>query len=512
MTRHLLRDVGARPPRPQGALSSLPPIGSRLALHESAHARFARAIRETPPQLDRAALASAYDAWLEGTMATTIRDGVATIPVRGVLFKDWNWYCYYMGGSTYQAIAYDLELALESPHVHAIILAVDSPGGQVDGVEELAALIYAARGGETPIVAHVDGYGASAAYWITSAASRVLAQATAGLGSIGAMMTFVDYTGLNKELGIEEIDIISTQSPKKNADPKTAEGKKLYQVEVDDLAGVFIERAAEYRGTDVETVLAQFGQGDVFIGQRAVDAGLADAISTYDALHRELTEQFGQVMVPVSQLATMRAAALAVPQLASAPAASLSTGKAMTPKPKAATPKPGAATPPANASAEAATDDEDKKDDEEQDTSAEEQEPKKGDEDEDEEEETTASAQAVKSISAIRAEAAAAERDRIKAIRALGGPGSEAVVAQCIDDPDCTVEKAALAILTASKQGKQAHLKKAAADEGEFTPPANTEGGAAAGADQDAQVIARISNTYLEHRRPGAKLANRGGK
>ena len=95
-------------------------------------------------------------------------DGVAVLPVQGVISPKANLMTQISGGASAQLLQRDLAAALADPRVSAVVLAIDSPGGSVFGSPDLAAQIYAARDVK-PIVAHTDGMMASAAYWISSA-------------------------------------------------------------------------------------------------------------------------------------------------------------------------------------------------------------------------------------------------------------------------------------------------------------------------------------------------------
>jgi signal peptide peptidase SppA len=220
---------------------------------------------------------------LDNTHAVTVRDGVATIPVDGPLFKRADFFSAVSGATTYEQLATDLTAALEDPKVSAIVLAIDSPGGEVTGVSELAALIRAASE-RKPVVAHVEGLGASAAYWLASAATEVVTGETGILGSIGVRMTITDRREADAARGTKTYEIVSSQSPSKVSDPSTEDGRSRIQATLDALAGVFIAEVARYRGVSEETVLGQFGQGGVLVGADAVEAGLADRVASYEAV------------------------------------------------------------------------------------------------------------------------------------------------------------------------------------------------------------------------------------
>jgi ClpP class serine protease len=142
--------------------------------------------------------------------------------------------------------------------------------------------------GKKPIVAYVGGMGASAAYWIASAADKIVAAPTAQLGSIGVIATYTDDRKAQEASGKTAISIVSSQSPKKNPDPSTDDGRAQIQQRIDAMARVFIGSVAENRGVSAAKVIADFGKGDVFVGADAVAAGLADEIGNFEAVVAEL--------------------------------------------------------------------------------------------------------------------------------------------------------------------------------------------------------------------------------
>ena len=231
----------------------------------------ARAIGLTPEAMLRLSGEQPHD-------ELDVRDGVAVIPVRGYLTRR----SYWRGDrASYEWIGARLEEALGRYNVKAIVFEVDSGGGEVNGTEELASKIRAARG-RKPITAYVLGQAASAAYWIASAASRVVVGRTSMVGSVGVIWSYIDWSKYDARIGIEEIAIVSSQSPDKALDPKTEHGRSRVQTTVDQLAGVFVGDVARNRGKSDEQVIADFGQGWVLVGAEAVSAGMADRVGTFD--------------------------------------------------------------------------------------------------------------------------------------------------------------------------------------------------------------------------------------
>lgn len=211
---------------------------------------------------------------LQNTRSVSIRDGVAIVPVVGPIFRYANLFTEVSGATSLSVLATDFAAALDNPQVDAVVLAIDSPGGQAAGIAEFAQLI---RRANKPVIAYADNLAASAAYWIGAAAQRLVLAKTAEVGSIGAVVT-LDTASARAG----QIVVVSSQSPNKRPDVSTSEGRAQIQARLDALAQVFVEDVAAYRGVSVDKVLSDFGRGDVLMGQAAVAAGMADEISTLE--------------------------------------------------------------------------------------------------------------------------------------------------------------------------------------------------------------------------------------
>ena len=227
---------------------------------------------------------------LENTLGTEVRSGVALIPISGPLFRHADVFAEISGATSYATIRKDFETALNDPTVRSIVLDIDSPGGEVHGVAELANAIYDARG-RKPITAYVGGQGASAAYWLASAADEIVAAETAELGSIGVRVAIIDDSEQQKKDGRRRIEFVSSQSPFKRMDPKEESDRARLQVRADELADLFISAVARNRGTTSEVVAKMYGEGDTLIGARAVQAGLADKLGSLEGVIAQLSDR-----------------------------------------------------------------------------------------------------------------------------------------------------------------------------------------------------------------------------
>ena len=121
----------------------------------------------------------------------SVENGVAVVPVHGVISKKMNLLSQISGGASTELIKRDIAAAMSDDEIHKVVLDIDSPGGSVDGTQELAQFIYSLRG-EKPIVAVANGQITSAAYWLGSQAHGFAATKGASVGSIGVYAPVVD--------------------------------------------------------------------------------------------------------------------------------------------------------------------------------------------------------------------------------------------------------------------------------------------------------------------------------
>ena len=206
---------------------------------------------------------------------------VAVLRLEGTIQPIADAKSYYMGAVSLETLAQNLKAAIEDPNIKAVCLHVDSPGGQVVGVSEFAALIKSLSKNK-PIYGYASGMAASSAYWILSACQIIAVAPQATLGSIGVLYSFFDWSEANANRGLEITSIVSSQSPKKGISPATEEGKKEYQALADEMAQTFIEDVATNRDVSAETVASKFGRGFVLNGSKAVKAGMADQVATFE--------------------------------------------------------------------------------------------------------------------------------------------------------------------------------------------------------------------------------------
>lgn len=215
-----------------------------------------------------------------------MRGSVAVIPVQGVISQYAGMFEDICGGTSTQTLARRIQSAMDDPRCSSVVMVFDTPGGEARGINEISAMIHEASK-KKPIKAYVSGMACSAGYWMASACGEIVVDAMADLGSLGTVMGF----RFRKESdGVQSLKMISSQSPYKQIDPRTEEGKEKYQESLDAMSDVFIDSVAKYRSVSREKVLADFGQGWVLMGQKAVDAGMADRLGSFEGLITEMNK------------------------------------------------------------------------------------------------------------------------------------------------------------------------------------------------------------------------------
>lgn len=235
--------------------------------------------------------ANASTAWpAPAAEAYRLRRGVAIVPVIGILMRRPSSLQRAFGAIDVDAVRMAVDAAGRDPEARAIVLEIDSPGGQIAGVETLAALV-ALGARSKPTVAWSDGVMASGAYWIGSAAERVyLGSRTAMAGSIGVAAAHADVSRAEAMAGRKTTEICAGKYKRiaSSYAPLTDEGRAEIQEHVDYLYAVFVDAVAGNRKVGVDQVLARMADGRMFIGDQAVDAGLADGIRAFDTVIDEL--------------------------------------------------------------------------------------------------------------------------------------------------------------------------------------------------------------------------------
>jgi len=210
-----------------------------------------------------------------------IVDGVAIIDISGPMMK----FQTSLGeGASTVAIRRQLSQAARDRGVSAIALRIDSPGGTVAGTRDLAEAVAQANAAK-PVTAYIEDIGASAAYWVASAAGRIHAGAAALVGSIGTYGVLYDVSQRFAQMGVRPIVIRAGEF--KGAGTQgtaiTPEQVADYQRTVNELNALFVGQVSASRRLTGDR-LAAVTDGRLHVGEHAKALGLVDEISSFDAV------------------------------------------------------------------------------------------------------------------------------------------------------------------------------------------------------------------------------------
>ena len=215
---------------------------------------------------------------------------VAEITIRGTLSEHPSAFERSSGGTSYARIRRGLQEATADPSIKTLLLNIDSPGGAVHGCSELAGEIYALRD-RVRVVALANSQLASAAYWLASGASEIVATpGSTTVGSIGVVHLYQEHSERLEREGIRS-HVFRTPENK-------AELTGLEPLPDDAAAAIrrtcassyerFVADVAAHRGVSADVVRSGYGEGRAIPAADALAAGLVDRIATREELVAEL--------------------------------------------------------------------------------------------------------------------------------------------------------------------------------------------------------------------------------
>ena len=207
--------------------------------------------------------------------AMSEENGVAIIPVHGVIGHKVSAIAKMLGAVDTLDVIAAIELAAEDDEIDTIILDVDSPGGTVGGVPELAETVEEVqKSGSKKIYAYTDSMMASAAYWMAAGANGIFAAPSAEVGSIGVYLPVMDTSAALKEQGVN-VEIFKSGKYKAAGFPGVAlddEVRKHLQLEVMETYKEFSGFVKKYRAE----LNYEFMQGQTLTGRRGSEVGMVD--------------------------------------------------------------------------------------------------------------------------------------------------------------------------------------------------------------------------------------------
>jgi signal peptide peptidase SppA len=206
---------------------------------------------------------------------------VAVLPLRGVLSHRLGGMTEMSGGMSTERFATMFRQAMADESVRAILIDVDTPGGTIAGVTELAAELFEAKGrGTKPVVAHVNALAASAGYWIASNADEIVSTPSGEVGAIGIIAAHEDSSKAEEQLGITRTVISAGKYKAEGFGPLTDDAKAALQMRVDEAYATMVKDIARGRRVTQAAVRGGFGEGRLVSAKEALKFGMIDRIDT----------------------------------------------------------------------------------------------------------------------------------------------------------------------------------------------------------------------------------------
>lgn len=248
----------------------------------------------------KSASLEAFTVWIEDeeeeedeSCYRVLADGTAIVPIYGIMLDTapaW-WLAWYGATSTPQVTQW-IEQARADANVKRVLLDIDSPGGQVGGIANLADATFELSASGKPVWA-LCRQACSAAYWVGSQADKMISRKDADVGCIGTLILLGDWSNYYSEMGVEMLRITSTGAETyKGAGARgtkiTGEQRADFVRQCDEGQKLFNEAIARGRGISTEDAAA-LADGRYFMGYVALGMGLVDELGNPD----EVLAKFG---------------------------------------------------------------------------------------------------------------------------------------------------------------------------------------------------------------------------
>lgn len=235
--------------------------------------------------------------WIEAEIPALeydLQNDVAVIPIYGLLTKRPEPFSSILGTTSYEEIQNAILQAQNDEQVKAILLDIDSPGGEVSGLFDLVDFIYGSRDVK-PIYSIANDSTFSAAYAIASATSRIFINRTSGVGGVGVIATHVDVSEADKKDGIKYTTVFA--GDKKNDlsphEPLSSAAIVDLQNEVNRLYEMFVKSVARNRGMSAKAIKAT--QAGTYFGGNAIEIGFADELVSGNEVFEKIRELGGNM-------------------------------------------------------------------------------------------------------------------------------------------------------------------------------------------------------------------------
>ena len=224
------------------------------------------------------------DEYRIGSELYQVNAGVGVISVKGSLVAEYNWYNYLFGIVSYEEIRDAFNMAAEDSRVKYILLDVDSSGGAVTYLDETTDYIKKIDANIKPVYGHTTSHCHSAGYWLLAATRKISAAKMASTGSIGVIMTLVNYSKAYADAGVEFKYIRSGQFKAlgQQGEELTEAAEAQYLDMVMQLHSFFEEHVIAGRPALAAQTKAKWNEGKTFFSKESLALGLIDEVNTFD--------------------------------------------------------------------------------------------------------------------------------------------------------------------------------------------------------------------------------------
>jgi protease IV len=207
-------------------------------------------------------------------------DKIAVIPVTGVITVGGDSAAFSPTGASSTSIVKFIEEAGKEESIKGIVLEINSPGGSAVASKEIADAV---KKSEKPVVAWIREVGASGGYWVASAADEVVADPLSITGSIGAIGSYLEFSGLFEEYGIGYERLVSGKYKDTGVPYRelNEDERRLFQSKLDMIHDVFIEEVAKNRELEISEV-RKVATGEFYLGKEAFELELIDYLGNKD--------------------------------------------------------------------------------------------------------------------------------------------------------------------------------------------------------------------------------------
>ena len=215
---------------------------------------------------------------------------VALIPINGMITGNGG---NYLGERTISSmdITNYIKTAEEDPQIKVILLEINSPGGSAVASDEIASAIKKCK---KPTVALIREAGASGGYWIASATNYIIANKMSITGSIGVISSYLEFSGLMEEYGVDYQRLVSGKHKDMGTPLKKLEDdeKIILQNKLDKIHDIFIREIAINRDLSL-TKVKELATGEFYLGIEAYELGLVDELGDKYTVEQYIKEELG---------------------------------------------------------------------------------------------------------------------------------------------------------------------------------------------------------------------------